>query len=213
MSIKTLGESINIGVNNTITKNINLSTGSNITFASGTTLDINGSVYFPHSSNVNIGDNTTTLQSILSSGIPTGGIMIWSGTLANKPAGWAICDGTSGTPNLTNLFVIGTNAVKTVVGGNTNNQVAITTENLPLHSHTGRTPGAGVEHAHGIPISDGGSGTNAITATDGQNNTNARIRSTGINNHLHSISTLSTGGSGSINIIPPYYALYYIMKL
>ena len=28
MSIKTLGESINIGVNNTITKNINLSTGS-----------------------------------------------------------------------------------------------------------------------------------------------------------------------------------------
>jgi len=31
-------------------------------------------------------------------GIPSGVIVMWSGLLANIPSGWALCDGTSGTP-------------------------------------------------------------------------------------------------------------------
>jgi len=37
--------------------------------------------------------------------IPIGGIIIWSGAIADIPARYQICDGTNGTPNLTGRFV------------------------------------------------------------------------------------------------------------
>lgn len=40
------------------------------------------------------------------SSMPAGGIIMWSGTIASIPAGWALCDGASGTPDLTDKFVI-----------------------------------------------------------------------------------------------------------
>ncbi|MDP6908424.1 MAG: hypothetical protein QF371_02910 [Flavobacteriales bacterium] len=40
------------------------------------------------------------------SGTPTGGIIMWSGTIASIPAGWSLCDGSNGTPDLTDKFII-----------------------------------------------------------------------------------------------------------
>ena len=40
-------------------------------------------------------------------GVPIGGIIMWSGTIANVPAGYKLCDGTSGTPDLRDKFIIG----------------------------------------------------------------------------------------------------------
>lgn len=48
----------------------------------------------------------TTTQQAPNSGAPTGGIIMWSGTIASIPAGWALCDGTSPTPDLTDKFII-----------------------------------------------------------------------------------------------------------
>ncbi len=39
--------------------------------------------------------------------VPAGVIVAWSGTLADKPEGWAICDGTQGTPDLRDKFIVG----------------------------------------------------------------------------------------------------------
>ena len=39
--------------------------------------------------------------------MPSRGIIMWSGTAADIPTGWALCDGTNGTPNLTDRFVLG----------------------------------------------------------------------------------------------------------
>lgn len=39
--------------------------------------------------------------------IPIGGIIMWSGSLASVPQGWAICDGTQGAPDLRNRFILG----------------------------------------------------------------------------------------------------------
>lgn len=39
--------------------------------------------------------------------VPVGGIIMWSGTIANIPAGWLICDGNNGTPNLLARFIQG----------------------------------------------------------------------------------------------------------
>ena len=38
---------------------------------------------------------------------PSGAILLWAGTLANIPNGWALCDGTNGTPDLRDKFVKG----------------------------------------------------------------------------------------------------------
>jgi hypothetical protein len=37
---------------------------------------------------------------------PIGGIIMWSGALVDIPAGWQLCDGTNGTPDLQNRFIL-----------------------------------------------------------------------------------------------------------
>jgi len=39
--------------------------------------------------------------------VPIGGIINWSGAVVDIPSGYQICDGTNGTPNLKNKFVVG----------------------------------------------------------------------------------------------------------
>lgn len=39
--------------------------------------------------------------------IPVGVIVMWSGALADVPTGWALCDGTSGRPDLRDRFIYG----------------------------------------------------------------------------------------------------------
>lgn len=41
------------------------------------------------------------------SAVPTGGIIMWSGSIASIPSGYVLCDGTNGTPNLKDSFVVG----------------------------------------------------------------------------------------------------------
>lgn len=48
----------------------------------------------------------STSVSVANSGMPTGGIIMWSGTIASIPAGWNLCDGSNGTPDLTDKFII-----------------------------------------------------------------------------------------------------------
>jgi hypothetical protein len=39
--------------------------------------------------------------------VPSGGIIIWSGLSTAIPTGYVLCNGTNGTPNLQNSFVVG----------------------------------------------------------------------------------------------------------
>lgn len=39
--------------------------------------------------------------------VPVGTVILWSGSVVNIPSGWALCDGSSGTPDLRNNFVVG----------------------------------------------------------------------------------------------------------
>lgn len=68
--------------------------------------------------------------------IPKGVIVMWSGTLATIPAGWALCDGTNGTPDLQDKFIRG--ATTTTLPGTKGgaDTVTIATDNLPSHKHT-----------------------------------------------------------------------------
>ena len=39
--------------------------------------------------------------------IPTGAILLWSGSIGSIPAGWYLCNGSNGTPDLRDRFVVG----------------------------------------------------------------------------------------------------------
>ncbi len=39
--------------------------------------------------------------------IVAGVINAWSGSVVSIPSGWALCDGTNGTPDLTDKFIVG----------------------------------------------------------------------------------------------------------
>lgn len=75
--------------------------------------------------------------------VPKGCIVMWSGARANIPGGWHLCDGNNGTPNLVGRFILG-GADKGTAGGS----AKISIEQMPAHSHTGSTAGAG-GHTHG----------------------------------------------------------------
>jgi len=66
-----------------------------------------------------------------------GMIMLWSGAVVDIPWGWHLCDGTFGTPDLRDNFVIG--------AGNTYNPDD--TGGAATHNHTFTTDG----HFHGLP--------------------------------------------------------------
>lgn len=90
--------------------------------------------------------------------VPSGTIAFWSGEIVDIPAGWHLCDGTNGTPNLIYLFIIG-------AGGDL--EVGATNPN-PIHNHrvqgntasnlnsSGATAGgylvAKKEHTHSVDI-------------------------------------------------------------
>lgn len=58
--------------------------------------------------------------------IPSGTIMAYYNTIDNIPEGWAICDGTNGTPNLIGKNIIG--ADKTGSLGETSSHIGATDE-------------------------------------------------------------------------------------
>lgn len=62
-------------------------------------------------------------SSVVSNPIPSGSIIMWSGSIGAIPAGYVICDGTNSTPNLQDRFIIGAGGTYAVgdTGGFTNN--------------------------------------------------------------------------------------------
>lgn len=89
-----------------------------------------------------------TAQQILDAGIDTGTICIWSGSEASIPAGWYLCNGLNGTPDLRNRFVIavGDDHAYGTTGGASHKILsaasiavgthAITANELPSHYHS-----------------------------------------------------------------------------
>lgn len=66
--------------------------------------------------------------------IATGIITAWSGSILGIPPGWALCDGTQGTPDLRNKFVVATGPTFAVAseGGSTEHNHEF---DVDSHSH------------------------------------------------------------------------------
>ena len=170
----------------------------------------------------------TTQQSFEGNGtIPIGGIIMWSGTIAAIPTGWALCDGTNGTPNLLDRFIVGAGNGYAVAATGGANSVALTTNEMPSHNHGGGTTGGGAHSHPGIRL--GASTRNDGDARFGDNATFVRvsesagaglgagtnpiiISSTTSTYTAHDHSITSEGGNAAHENRPPYYALAFIMR-
>jgi len=138
-----------------------------------------------------------------------GMIMMWSGSIASIPTGWALCDGTSGTPNLTDRMVIGAGSSYSVDGtGGSKDAIVVS------HTHTASTSTAG-NHRHSISAiiaDDLHSPPNFIPSSDNSYGS-ATHYTNYAGDHTHGVTVNSTGSSGTNANLPPYYALAFIMKL
>jgi microcystin-dependent protein len=143
--------------------------------------------------------------------LPSGCIIIWSGSTGSIPSGFLLCDGTNGTPDLRNSFVLGAGNNYTVgqTGGSTDAIVV-------SHTHTATSTVTDPGHYHLQPNSGGAGGT--ITAASGLANT-GNISYSGYYGTANATTGItvattnqSTGASGANANMPPYYALAYIMK-
>lgn len=144
--------------------------------------------------------------------VPRGGIIMWSGAVATIPAGWRLCDGGSGTPNLRDRFVVGAGSSYAVgkAEGSANAVVV-------AHSHPASTSINPNPHTHTIALDTGAGNQDLTTLTTSYANT-ARSDEQYIGaNLLGSVSLYATttltdvGESGAGKNLPPYYALAYIM--
>jgi len=139
---------------------------------------------------------------------PIGGIIMWSGSLTQIPMGWALCNGTKvngfTTPNLVDKFIVGAGSGYSVsaVGGTPN---AVVVE----HTHTLTDPG----HLHTFSrLGDDGQGSGAGYGAVGYN-LNIGAGSGSMNTAQTGISISGVGESGAGKNLPPYYALYYIVRV
>jgi hypothetical protein len=150
------------------------------------------------------GDSSTkvaTTAFVQGAGIPSGGIIIWSGSSASIPSGWYLCNGANGTPDLRNRFIVGAGSTYAVgaTGGSADSIVV-------SHTHTATVTDPG--HDHGIRV--GVAAKNTSTGSTGGDNWvsgSTDSATTGI-----SVGISTTGSSGTNANLPPYYALCYIMK-
>jgi len=149
----------------------------------------------------NISGILTTIPTATPS-IPTGCILLWSGSTGSIPSGFLLCDGTNGTPDLRNSFVLGAGNSYTVgqTGGSTDAIVV-------SHTHTATVTDPGHNHLGSVyNYYNGASGSNGFIS--GINQLTATTTSvTGI-----SVTNQSTGTSATNANMPPYYALAYIQK-
>lgn len=134
--------------------------------------------------------------------LPSGVILLWHGSVGSIPAGWVLCNGANGTPDLRSKFVVGAGSAYAVAasGGSAD-------ATLVSHTHTASVTDPG--HTHNLPGS---------TSSGGINQTQIGVSATAINATSASATTgisvtNSTVGSSATNAnLPPYYALCYIMK-
>lgn len=137
---------------------------------------------------------------------PPGLISMWSGPINTIPSGWALCDGSSGTPDLRNRFILSVqSSVENPGGTGGTHDQSLTIANLPPHNHS-------IDHTHSVSVPltpTAPPGVGSIYGNTGNPSGNQSV----------SISVPYTGNSGqtgsgtTFDNRPAFYKLAFIMKL
>lgn len=159
----------------------------------------------------------------------SGMVLFWSGSSDAVPAGWQVCDGTNGTPDLRDTFVFSLSVDSSYPSSNSNpdwdtssttlslgstDNFTLTTSQLPAHSHemlAVSTPAISFTSGSAVfPVQSSTSGsyyTNNAASTP-------LIQSTGSGDAFaHGLSAASAASAHTHTYTPPYVGLLAIMKL
>ncbi len=157
--------------------------------------------------------------------VPIGFIVMYQGTTAALPAGWVVCDGGNGTPNLRDIFVRGTAiTAKYKTTGGSNNAIMVSHNHTMNHNHSVSCNSTG-GHSHTTKLysddwmtTGGSSGSMDDDTSGGWSSTyNSDYEA----DHDHSdkvsnsttVTTSTKGSSGTNKNMPQYYELIYIQKI
>lgn len=128
--------------------------------------------------------------------VPKGVILLWSGPVDSIPAGYGLCDGTNGTPDLRGRFVVGAGDI-----GHAFQPQSI-----------GGSDRTSMEGSHTHTINNGGAHNHTATTVEVQAGTGTTVVSAlaAAADHTH---TANLVGDHDHESLPPYYALCYIQRL
>jgi len=123
-----------------------------------------------------------------------------------RPSGWVVCDGRNGTPNLLNKFILGASETTQIGKSDGKDKITLTIDNLPAHKHDyfyyTNPSHRGDDHSQ-HPIHYFTNMYGDTNAYRGMKNPNSK----------QTLSTEYEGKGTPIDIMPPYRAMIYIMKL
>lgn len=164
------------------------------------------------------------VSQVIGGNIPVGGIIMYNGNIASLPNNWHICDGTNGTPDLRDKFIVGAGNEYGInaTGGVKKVKLKDYESGLPKHVH------AIAEQSHAA-----GKGNEAAIGTDGKGfghvyhyndsgTASGMYYTSGAETEINSDGTISvarsyanTGKEAEVahENRPPYVALYYIMRI
>jgi len=165
------------------------------------------------SGNLLTSNGTTWASAAPPTSFVAGMIILWSGSIASVPSGWALCDGTNGTPDLRNRFVVGAGSTYAVdaTGGSADAIVV-------SHTHTATSTSTVTDPGHKHNLSGYGKDGTTFQFPDLEGRGSFRTITNGVVTNTTGITVATTttnasaGTSGTNANLPPYYALAYIMK-
>jgi len=132
--------------------------------------------------------------------IPIGGIILWSGTVASIPDGYALCNGSNGTPNLQDRFVVGAGSGYDVAAtGGSADAIVV------KHKHTLTGGAASGTFVTSVDTNREGRKSGSTFAVDNLTTDSASVS--------YTQPTVNDKGESATNKnLPPYYSLAYIMR-
>ncbi len=137
----------------------------------------------------------STLKDLQTAVFRPGMVLMWSGNPANVPAGFGLCDGGGGRPDLSKMFIVGYDPTDpdydTIGKTGGEKQHTLTPLEMPEHDH----PQGGAN--------DGGSSPGVVLDFNNLSGTYPILTQ----------RTGKTGGGQPHENRPPYYVLAYIIKL
>jgi hypothetical protein len=140
---------------------------------------------------------------------------MWSGLLANVPTGWALCDGSAGTPDLRDKFIYGWSAGVDPggVGGSSSYTPAGSNSGTVVNSHAVHLHpwGTLAVAAHTVVATKQGTAAGNVVTTathtvSGSTGNNAAVQA-------HTVGTEPVFAGTPATITPPYFKLAFIMRV
>ena len=176
----------------------------------------------------NISGNGSGLSGI--EAFVTGMIILWYGNTGNIPTGFVLCNGQNNTPDLRDRFVVGAGSGYSPNNTGGSSSVTLSTSQLPSHNHSVSVSGTTsnksltgditkISECYNVAGGATGVFTKKGTGNSPVTGSSSNSPTAGVDfdaSHSHDV-TGNTGDQGgtmgqSFSILPPYYALAYIMK-